>query len=212
MNKTVENYLIEGCGRCSLGGRPDCKVLKWIPELELLRTKVLECGLIEESKWGVPCHTFLDNNVLIIRSFKEFCSISFFKGALLNDTKGISEKLGENTQAGCLIKFTNTREIQEIEADLKSYIYEAIEVEKSGQKVEFKKNLEPIPEKEEKKFKEDSILKSAFETLIPGRQRGYILYFSAPKQSKTRESRIEKNIRKIFNGEGLNDKYKSMKK
>ncbi|MCG8310791.1 MAG: YdeI/OmpD-associated family protein [Cytophagales bacterium] len=207
MNDAVEKYLIEGCGRCPLGSTPDCKVHQWTAELELLRMIVLECGLTEESKWGVPCYTFQKRNVLIVSAFKEYCSISFFKGALLSDANNILDKPGQNTQAARLIRFSGTEEIKEIEAELKTCIYEAIEVEKAGLKVNFKKNPEPIPEELEKKFGEDPVLKNAFETLTPGRQRGYVLYFSAPKQSKTRESRIEKSIGKILNGEGLHDKY-----
>lgn len=211
MNKTVDNYLLEGCGRCPLGGTTDCKVHNWINELELLRMIVLDCGLTEECKWGVPCYTFQNKNVLIISAFKDYCSISFFKGALLSDIKGILEKPGKNSQASRLIRITNIERIIEIKDEIKTYIYEAIEVEKAGLRVEFKKNLDPIPEELEEKFKEDPILKSAFEALTLGRQRGYIIYFSAPKQSKTRESRIEKSIGRILNGEGLHDKYKRRK-
>lgn len=207
MNPKIDKYLINGCMRCKLGATPDCKVHKWTVQLELLRTIVLDCGLNEELKWGVPCYTFQNSNVLIVSAFKEYCSISFFKGALLNDTNGILEKQGGNTQAARLIKFTNVEKIKELEPVLKAYIYEAVEVEKAGLKVAFKKNSEPIPEELEKKFEKDPFLKTAFEALTPGRQRGYILYFSAPKQSKTRILRIEKSIRKILNGEGLNDKY-----
>lgn len=207
MNKTVENYLLEGCGRCPRGGTADCKVHKWGQELELLREIVLDCGLAETCKWGVPCYTFQNKNVVIISAFKEYCSISFFKGALLNDAEKILEKPGENSQAARLIKFTDVQGIKVIETELKAYIYEAVELEKAGLKIEFKKNLDSIPEELLSKFDEDPILKAAFESLTPGRQRGYILYFSAPKQSKTKEARIEKCIGKILNGEGLNDKY-----
>jgi len=208
MNNKVDNYLLEGCGRCPLGGTANCKVHKWTAELELLRRIVLDCGLIEEVKWGVPCYIFQNKNILLINAFKSYCSISFFKGLLLSDDHNILEKPGENSQAVRLIKITNIEEIKEIETEIKTYIYEAIEVEKAGLKVDFKKNSEPIPKELEKKFKEDPILKTAFDALTLGRQRGYILYFSVPKQSKTRTSRIEKNIGKILNGEGLNDKYK----
>jgi len=209
MNPKIDKYLTDGCMRCSLGGTPECKVLSWTKELELLRKIVLACGLTEELKWGVPCYTCQGNNVLLISAFKDNCSISFFKGMLLNDPKGILEKPGPNSQAARVIRFTNTESIQAMEADLKTYIFEAIEVEKAGLKVDLKKNPEPIPKELEQKFEEDPVLKSAFEALTPGRQRGYILYFSAPKQSKTRFSRIDKSIGKILNGEGLHDKYKS---
>ena len=211
MTNSVDAYLIEGCGRCPLGGTPDCKVHQWTAELELLRTIVLDCGLTEEVKWGVPCYTFRKKNVLIVSAFIEYCSISFFKGALLSDANNLLVKPGEHSQAARLMKFTNIEEVKEIEADIRACVHEAIEVEKAGLKVNFKKNPEPLPEELEKKFEENPVLKTAFEGLTPGRQRGYILYFSAPKQSKTRESRIEKCVGKILNGEGLHDKYKAKK-
>ena len=208
MNQTVDNYLMNGCGRCPLGGTPNCKVHRWLPELELLRAIVLKSGLTEESKWGVPCYSFKKKNVLIISAFKDFCSINFFKGVLLSDTKNILVKAGKNTQAARLMKFNNVSEIKRVEVDIQNYISEAIVVEKAGIKVELKSNPEPIPEELEKILKDDAVLKTAFEALTPGRQRGYILYFSAPKQSKTRVSRIEKSMGKILKGEGLHDKYK----
>ncbi|MEM1134359.1 MAG: DUF1801 domain-containing protein [Bacteroidota bacterium] len=211
MNSKVDKYLIEGCGRCPLGGTPNCKVHNWTAELEVLRTIVIDCGLTEKLKWGVPCYTFQNSNVLIVSALKEFCAISFFKGALLGDPKNVLEKPGKNSQAARLIKFTSVEKIKALEANLKTCIYEAIKVEKAGLKVNFKKNPEPIPEGLEKKFEEDPVLKTAFEALTPGRQRGYILYFSAPKQSKIRESRIERSIGKIINGIGLNDKYSRRK-
>ncbi|MEL0454866.1 YdeI/OmpD-associated family protein [Flavobacteriaceae bacterium SZ-1-7] len=212
MTQSVEEYLARGCGRCSLGGTPDCKVHTWINELELLRHMVLQCGLTEECKWGMPTYTFNGKNVLMISAFKNHCSISFFKGALLDDTKNILDKPGENSQAVRLIKFTDSKQIKTLEGNIKAYIYESIEIEKAGLNVEFKKNPEPIPEELEQKFDEDPTLKSTFEALTPGRQRGYILYFSAPKQAKTRANRIENCIPKILNGEGLHDKYKARKK
>lgn len=212
MNKSVDNYFIEGCGRCPLGGSPDCKVHYWTSELALLRKIVLSCGLKEESKWGVPCYTFQDKNILIISAFKDYCSISFFKGSLLKDDKNLLVKPGPNSQAGRLAKFTTIQDIIVIEKVLKEYIYEAIEVEKAGVKVPMKKNPEPIPEEFEEKLDSDPVLKDAFEALTPGRQRGYIIYFSQPKQSKTRIARIEKCEPMILSGIGLNDKYKSMKK
>ena len=141
MNPKVDKYLIDGCGRCSLGGTPECKVHNWTTELELLRMIVLDCGLTEELKWDLPCYTFQEKNMLMVSAFKESCSISFFKGALLRDIKDILDKPGENTQAARLIKFTNIEEIKEIEADLKACIYEAIEVEKAGLKVDLKRTL-----------------------------------------------------------------------
>ncbi len=211
MTTTVEQYLTEGCGRCHLGGTPDCKVHQWIAELESLRKIVLDCGLTEEVKWGVPCYTFQNKNVLLLSAFRNHCAISFFKGVLMSDPNRILEKPGANSQSDRLIKFTNINAIKEIQDDLKSYIYQAIEIEKTGLKVKLEKNPEPIPEELERKFEEDLVLKAAFEALTPGRQKGYIIYFSAPKQSKTRISRIDKCVGKILNGEGLHDKYSRKK-
>lgn len=206
MNPQVDQYLLEGCGRCPLGGTPQCKVNNWPKELKRLRMIALDCGLTEELKWGVPCYTFQNSNIAIVSAFKEYASLSFFKGALLQDPNGILEKPGENTQSARLIKFTDLRQIMDMEPTLKAYIFEAIEVEKAGLQVDFKKDSEPIPEELSKKFNELPDLKSAFEALTPGRQRGYLLYFSQPKQSKTRASRIEKHIVQILEGKGIHDR------
>lgn len=182
------------------------KAKKWQEELEQLRLIVLDCGLTEELKWGVPCYTFQKSNVVLIHEFKEYCAILFVKGVLLNDIEGILIQQTENVQAARQIRFTNVEEIVERESILKAYIYEAIEVEKAGLKVTFKKNTELIfPEEFKNKLDEDPVLKTAFEALTPGRQRAYNLYFSAPKQSKTRESRVEKYVQHILNGKGFND-------
>ena len=212
MNPKVDQYLLDGCMRCDLGGTPDCKVHDWKNELEVLRKIILDCGLTEELKWGVPCYTFQNKNILIVSAFKDYCAVSFFKGSLLSDNNGILKKPGENSQATRYFKFTGVQEIIEMETILKAYVNEAIEVEKAGLKVDFKKNPEPIPEELQKRMDEDPVLKNAFEELTPGRQRGYILFFSAPKQSKTRESRINQSIGKILNGEGLHDKYSQKKR
>ena len=207
MNPKVDVYLTAGCGRCPLGNTPECKVNNWQEELETLRRIILECGLTEELKWGVPCYTFQKNNILLLSAFNESCALSFFKGALLTDAANILSKPGENTRAGRVIRFTNVQEIIEIEPILKAYINEAVEVEKSGSKVDFKENSELIiPEEVQNKLDETPGLKSAFDALTPGRKRGYILYFSAPKQSKTRESRVERCTRQILTGKGLNDR------
>src|SRR6202011_117427 len=184
------------------------KAKKSQEEFEKLRMIILDCGLTEELKWGKPCYAFQKSNIVIIQGFKEYCALMFCKGALLNDPNGILKKPGENTQAARQIRFTNVREIVEMEPILKAYIYEAIEVEKAGLKVNFKKNTELIfPEEFQNKLDENPALKTAFDALTPGRQRGYNLYFSAPKQSKTRESRVEKCMQQILNGKGLNDQY-----
>jgi len=179
------------------------KAKTWQEEMEKLRRISLDCGLTEELKWGKPCYTFQKSNIVIIQGFKEFCAFLFCKGALLNDPKGILKKFG--WQAARRIPFTNVREIVEMEPILKAYIHEAIEVEKAGLEVNFKKDPEPVPEELQKKLDEFPVLKTAFEALTPGRQRGYILYFSGAKQSKTRESRVEKCMRRILNGKGLDD-------
>jgi len=182
------------------------KAKQWRKEFEKLRKIVLDCGLTEEFKWRNPCYTFEESNIVLIHGFKEYCAFLFFKGALLKDTKGILVSQTENTQATRQIRFTNVQEIIEMEPILKSYILEAIEVEKSGMKVNLKKTSEyAIPEEFQTKMDESPSLKSAFEALTPGRQRAYLLYFSSPKQSKTRESRIEKYTHQILDGKGLND-------
>ena len=182
------------------------KSKKWQAEFEKLRMIILDCRLTEELKWGKPCYTFQKSNIVIIQGFKEYCALLFFKGALLNDANGILKKPGENTQAGRQIRFRNVREIVEMKTIMKAYIYEAIEVEKAGLKVNLRKTTEFIvPEEFQNKLDEIPALKTAFNALTPGRQRGYILYFTAPKQSKTRASRIEKCMQQILNGKGLND-------
>jgi uncharacterized protein YdeI (YjbR/CyaY-like superfamily) len=182
------------------------KEKKWQKEIEKLRTIILDCQLTEELKWGVPCYTFQKNNIVLIHVFKEYCAILFVKGALLNDAHGILIQQTENVQAGRQVRFTNVREIVEMGPILKAYIYEAIEVEKAGLKVSLKKTTEyTIPEEFQHKLDEIPALKAAFDALTPGRQRAYNLYFSAPKQSKTRETRVEKCVQQILNGKGLND-------
>ncbi|SMQ84895.1 Uncharacterized conserved protein YdeI, YjbR/CyaY-like superfamily, DUF1801 family [Bacillus sp. OV166] len=182
------------------------KAKKWKEEYGKLRNIVLDCELTEEFKWMHPCYTFEKKNIVLIHGFKEYCALLFHKGALLKDTHGILIQQTENVQAARQIRFTNVQEIVEMESILKAYIYEAIEVEKAGLEVNFKKNTEfIIPEELQNKFDEIPALKTAFEALTPGRQRAYILYFSQPKQSKTRESRVEKYMQQILNEKGLND-------
>ncbi len=205
MNPDVDIYFAAGCGRCPLGGTPNCKVNHWRHPLEVLRTIVFDCGLTETLKWGVPCYLYETHNVLIISALNDYCALSFFKGALLADTHNILDKPGEHTQAARLIKFKSVQEVLEMELVIKAYIYEAIEVEKANLKVDFKKNPEPIPAVFQRKLDGMPALKAAFDALSPGRKRGYILYFSAPKQAKTQESRVEKYVAKILNGKGIND-------
>jgi uncharacterized protein YdeI (YjbR/CyaY-like superfamily) len=179
---------------------------KWQKELEQLRIIVLDCGLNEELKWGVPCYTYQGSNIVLMHVFKEYCALLFFKGALLHDAHGILVQQTEHVQAARQIRFTQVREIVEQEALLKAYIYEAIEVEKAGLKVPLKGTTAfAMAEEFQKKLDELPALKKAFDALTPGRQRGYLLHFAQPKQSKTRESRVEKCIPQILNGKGLND-------
>jgi uncharacterized protein YdeI (YjbR/CyaY-like superfamily) len=183
------------------------KAKKWQEEMEKLRLIILDCQLTEESKWGKPCYTFQQTNIVLIVGFKEYCALIFCKGALLNDTHGLLIKPGENTQAARQIRFTNVREIVEMKSILKDYILEAIEAEKAGLQVNYKKHTELIfPEEFQNKLDEIPALKTAFEALTPGRQRAYHLYFSAAKQSKTRESRVEKCMPQILQGKGLDDR------
>lgn len=212
MNTSVDNYFIEGCGRCELGGTPDCKVHRWTEELKLLRKIIQDCGLTEEAKWGAPCYTFQHKNVLVLSALKDYCCISFFKGSLLQDSEDLLVKPGPNSQAARLFKFKSIEEVQKIERHIRAYIFEAIEAEKAGLTVAFSQNPEPVPEELEVKFEEDPVLKTAFEALTPGRQRGYILYFSQPKQAKTRTGRIEKYVPMILQGIGIHDKYRSGRK
>lgn len=182
------------------------KVKKWQEEIGQLRAIVLDCGLTEELKWGCPCYTFQKNNIVLIHTFKEYCALLFFKGALLQDSNGILVQQTENVQAARQIRFTGIQEIIELDTTLKTYIYEAIEVEKAGLKVELKKTTEFTMSLEfQTKLDEDSTLKTAFYTLTPGRQRAYLLHFSQPIQAKTRESRVEKSMAKILDGKGLDD-------
>ncbi|MDB5226754.1 MAG: hypothetical protein JWN78_947 [Bacteroidota bacterium] len=193
MNPNVDAYL--------------SKATKRREEMEKLRMIILDCGLTEELKWGQPCYTFQNSNIVLIQGFKEYCALLFFKGVLLKDPNGILIKTGENTRVGRQIRFNNVREIIELKSILKIYINKAIEVEKSGLKMTSKEKTKLIfPEEFQKKLNKMPALKAAFDVLTPGRQRGYHLYFSAPKQSKTRESRIEKCIPQILNGKGINDR------
>jgi uncharacterized protein YdeI (YjbR/CyaY-like superfamily) len=182
---------------------------KWQDEMKLLRNICLDTGLSEEFKWMHPCYTYQGHNIVLIHGFKEYCALLFHKGVLLKDSENILIQQTENVQAARQMRFTGLQEIAELEPTIKAYIYEAIEVEKAGLEVPMKKTSEfDIPEELQSKFKEDPDFETAFKSLTPGRQRGYLLYFSKAKQSKTRASRIEKSIENILIGRGLNDDYK----
>lgn len=182
------------------------KAQQWQEEFEKLRKIALGTELVEDLKWGCPCYTYEGKNIFLIHGFKEYCALLFFKGALMNDPENILIQQTENVQAARQIRFTNLQQIIDLEKIIKEYMFQAVEVEESGVKVEMKKTKEfEIPEEFQQKLDENPELKTAFETLTQGRQRAYLLYFSSAKQSKTRESRIEKYIPEILNGKGLND-------
>lgn len=206
LNPLVDKYLHDGCMRCKYGGTPQCKVHNWREALEMLRQIVLETGLTEEIKWGAPVYTHRGKNIVSVGALKESANIGFFKGVLLTDQHEILQQQG-NLQSDRIIKFTNTKAIDKASAVLRAYILEAIEIEESGKKVEFKKNPEPMPDELLEALEQDPAFKQAFYALTPGRQRGYIIHFSQPKQSQTRIRRIEQYKAQIFNGVGLNDKY-----
>lgn len=191
-NKTVEEYISNSD--------------KWRLEMEIIHSFILDCGLNEGLKWGVPCYMYQKTNLVLLGTFKEFLSLSFFKGALLQDAEKVLHKPGENSQSGRMFKFTHTSEIIQQEKTIKAYIFEAIEIEKSGLKVTFNKSIDLIfPDELLAKFEQDDTFKTSFFALTPGRQRGYNLFFSSSKQAKTREARIEKYKDRILNGLGIND-------
>ena len=199
MNPKVDKYL-------SKSNPPTIEAVKWKEEFEKLRMIILDCGLGEELKWDKPCYMFENNNILIIQAFKEYFALGFFKGFLLDDSKKILIAPGENSQTMRQIRFANAQEIVEMRPIIKAYIYEAIELERSDLKLNFKEKTKlKVPEEFQTKLDEIPTLKTAFYALTPGRQRTYILYFSGAKQSKTRELRIEKYLKQILDGEGMND-------
>jgi uncharacterized protein YdeI (YjbR/CyaY-like superfamily) len=182
------------------------KAKKWQEEFQKLRMIILDCGLTEELKWGQPCYQFSKKNIVLIHGFKEYCALLFFKGALLKDKKNILIQQTENVQAARQVRFTSVQEISKLEKILKTYVYEAIEVEEAGLKVNFKKTKDfKIPQEFQNKLDKSRALKTAFDKLTPGRQRAYIFYFSSAKQSKTREARVEKYVKQIRKGKGLDD-------
>lgn len=212
IRKSADRKIYEGCSFMTINRMNPkvdeflSKAKKWQEEFEKLRMIILDCQLTEELKWGVPCYTFEKKNIVLMHGFKEYCALLFHKGSLMKDSQGILIQQTENVQAARQIRFTNVQEIAEMETTLKAYIEEAIKVEKAGLVVDFKKNTELIiPEEFQTKIDENPALKTAFEALTPGRQRAYILYFSQAKQSKTRESRVEKCMQQILDGKGLND-------
>jgi len=205
MNHKVDLFLLDGCGRCKLYQTPQCKVHRWPEELNNLRGLILELGLEEEIKWGFPCYTLNGKNILMLAPFKDNCAISFFKGALLKENP-ILEKSGENSNTFRLIRFQGMEKINQEKDTIRLIIQEAIEIEKSGKKLpKTDYSSIEIPVELENAFEDDHIFKAAFKSLTPGRQRGYILHFSQPKQAQTKMNRIEKCKPAIFNGKGLNE-------
>jgi uncharacterized protein YdeI (YjbR/CyaY-like superfamily) len=205
IQKTVEGYFLSGCGRCKLYDTPECKVHTWKNELTTLRHIIRESShLEEEMKWGMPCYTHNKKNVIMLAAFKEYCSVSFFKGALLQDSEKLLVSPGENSQAVKMFRFNTLDDILKIEDTIKAYIHEAIDLEKQGQKITFKKaNEYPVPEEFQRRMDQDSKLKEAFYALTPGRQRAYLLHFGQAKQAATRNKRIDQSIQSILLGKGL---------
>ncbi len=206
---SVDRYFLLGCGRCPKGGTPDCKALPWVPHMKLLRGVLLECGLTETIKWGVPCYTLDGANVLTLAALKDSAVIGFFKGSMMKDPHGWLHQAGENTRYGRQLKFTSLDEVVEKLDGVKEYVLDAIAVERSGAKVVpmAAKDL-PIPEELTDFFEEVPGLEEAFFALTPGRQRGYLIHFNEPKQSATRRARIERVVDQILKGIGYHDVYK----
>ena len=206
-NPAVDNYLAVGCGRCPLGGTPECKVHNWEAELPELRQILLDCGLTEELKWSMPCYTYEGSNILILSAFKGYCALNFFKGSLLKDPHNILYQPTANSQASRLIRFTDLQTVREMAPVLKEYIHAAIAVEKAGLQVEYKTVDDfEMPAELQEKLETDPAFKAAFAALTPGRQKGYLIYFAGAKQAKTRRARIEKYTPKIFEGKGWSER------
>lgn len=209
---TVDQYLLDGCGRCSKGGTPNCTVHKWHPILVAMRELATECMLTEEVKWSVPCYTLKGKNVLMIHAFMEYCSIMFMKGALLTDPENILHRQTENVTAGRQLRYTCLEDFLAQRERAKAFILEAIKLEEAGKKVEKRTQEDPVVDELKEAFAQDSAFETAFYQLTPGRQRAYLLHFAQPKQAATRASRIEKCMPMILRGEGLHDAYQKGKK
>lgn len=206
-NPQVDDYLRSGCGRCDLHDTPECRVHAWHAPLSELRRILLATGITEERKWGSPCYTAGGKNVILLGAFKEYCVISFLKGALLQDEQGVLQKPGEYSVAGRIIRFTDVADVIRLESILTNYIFEAIEVEKSGAKVTTTSSI-PYPDELQQRFEEDLVFKQAFESLTPGKQKGYLIHFNDAKQPATRLARIDKYMPLILQGIGIHDAYK----
>ena len=209
---SVDQYLLDGCGRCSKGGTPSCTVHTWHPILVAMRELATECMLTEEVKWSVPCYTLKGKNVLMIHAFMEYCSIMFMKGSLLTDPENILHRQTEHVTAGRQLRYTNLEGFLAQRDRAKAFILEAITLEEAGKKVEKRTEEEPMVEELKEAFAQDEAFKNAFYQLTPGRQRAYLLHFAQPKQAETRASRIVKGMPLIMRGEGLHDAYQNRKK
>ena len=209
---TVDQYLLDGCGRCSKGGTPNCTVHKWHPILVAMRELAKECLLTEEVKWSVPCYTLNGKNVLMIHAFMEYCSIMFMKGSLLTDPENILHRQTEHVTAGRQLRYLRIEDFLAQRERAKDFILEAIQLEEAGKKVEKRTQADPVVDELKEAFAQDSAFKTAFYQLTPGRQRAYLLHFAQPKQAETRASRIEKCMPMILRGEGLHDAYQKGKK
>ncbi|GMQ25052.1 YdeI family protein [Algoriphagus sp. oki45] len=206
MNPQVDQFLLEGCMRCSKGGTPACKVHLWTPILEQLRQVLLETELVEERKWGVPTYTLNGKNVIMLGVFNDSCVLSFLKGILIEDPKGLLEFPGPNSQQAKVLRFTDLTQVKKWKKDIPEFISQAIQIENQGKKVESPRQTgSKIPKELIQKFEEHEGLEKAFFALTPGRQRGYLIHLSGAKQSATRLSRIEKCIPKILAGKGMMD-------
>ena len=208
LNPKVDIFIADGCGRCDYYATDKCKVRSWQMELQHLRQIMLETGLVEDVKWGVPVYTHQDKNIVIVSALKDCVTFGFFKGVLLSDPKKILEQQGPSVQSARIIRFTAVDQVLNLSNTIKEYVKEAVVIEESGVKVEFKKDLEPIPDELNDMLEDLPALRDAFYALTPGKQRGYIIHFSQAKQSASRINRIEKCIDKIMNGEGFHDAYK----
>ncbi len=202
----VDQYLEIGCGRCELGGTPDCKVRPWTKVLQSLRQVLLASGLTEEIKWSVPCYTHNGRNIVTVSALKECAALSFFRGAELADTEGVLEKPGENSRFARYLKFTSTKRVRSLRKVIARYVQEAIELEVTGKKAFVDDAMPKQPDELTEMFKSNPKFRGAFNALTPGRQRGYLLHFSSAKQSKTKTARIEKCVPKIFDGKGWNER------
>lgn len=205
MDQSISEFFSIGCGRCSLVGTPQCKVMTWNEELHVLRDIILTTGVSEERKWGVPCYTDNRKNIILLSALKDSATISFLKGSLIDDVHGMLISPGKNSQSARYMKFTSVKEIKKSKTIILDYLYQALAIERKGTKVEFKKEDDPIPEELSDAFNSHPALKTAFYALTPGRRRGYLLYFNQAKQSATRVSRIQKYIPVILDGKGIHD-------